>query len=84
MTNIILIRGYAIRQVRWWLYLERPIKSSHCTPTSNNIVEIFEKTLRGSFSSGNTRLAFATEMLMLNNTSSDYNKLNIDESFKYF
>ena len=53
-------------------------------PTSNNIVEIFEKTLRGSFSSGNTRLAFATEMLMLNNTSSDYDKLNIDESFKYF
>lgn len=47
-------------------------------------MEIFEKTLRGSFSSGNTRLAFATEMLMLNNTSNDYNKLNIDESFKYF
>ena len=53
-------------------------------PTSNNIMEIFEKTLPGGFSSINTRSASDTKMLMPNNKLIDYNKLNINESFKFF
>ena len=50
--------------------------------TSNNIVEIFEKTLAGSFSSVNTRLAFDTEILMPSISPDYYKKSNIDQSFK--
>ena len=53
-------------------------------PTSNNIVKIFEKTLAGRFSFVNTRLAFNTEILMLNLSSNDYSKLNIDQNFKAY
>ena len=36
-------------------------------PTSNEIVDIFENTLNGGFSSVNTRLGFDTEVLLPNN-----------------
>ena len=51
-------------------------------PINNTQMEIFEKTLCGGFSSVNTRLSFDTELLMPNLTRSDYEKMNIDESFK--
>ena len=35
-------------------------------PTSNKVIDIFEKTLTGDFSCVNTRLAFDTEMLLPN------------------
>ena len=51
-------------------------------PINNTQMEIFEKTLSGGFSSVNTRLSFDTELLMLNLTQNDYQKMNIDQSFK--
>ena len=45
-------------------------------------VEIFEKTLSGGFSCVNTRLSIDTEPLMLNLIEKDFNKMNIDQSFK--
>ena len=36
------------------------------------------------FSSVNTRLSFDTELLMPNLTKSDYQNMNIDQSFKAF
>ena len=53
-------------------------------PVDNTQMEIFEKTLCGGFSSVNTRLSFDTELLMPNLSKSDYEKMNIDESFKAF
>ena len=53
-------------------------------PINNTQMEIFEKTLSGGFSSVNTRLSFDTELLMPNLTQNDYQKRNIDESFKAF
>ena len=47
-------------------------------------MEIFEKTLSGGFTSVNTRLLFDTALLMQNLTQNDYQKMNIDESFKAF
>ena len=47
-------------------------------------MEIFEKTICGGFSSVNTRLSFDTEILMPNLTRADYDKMNIDESFKAY
>ena len=47
-------------------------------------MEIFEKTLSRGFSSVNTRLLFDTELLMPNLTQNDYQKMNIDQSFKAF
>ena len=47
-------------------------------------MEIFEKTLSGGFSSVNARLSFDTELLMPNLTQNDYQKMNIDQSFKAF
>ena len=47
-------------------------------------MEIFEKTVCGGFSAVNNRLAFDTEILMPNLKNSDYEKMNIDESFKAF
>ena len=35
-------------------------------PTSNEVVDIFEQTITGGFSSINTRLAFDTEILLPN------------------
>ena len=43
-------------------------------PTSNSIMEIFEKTLTDGFSCVNTRLTFCTEVLMPNLTDADYKK----------
>ena len=51
-------------------------------PTNNCHVEIFEKTLSGGFSCVNTRLSIDTEPLMLNLIEKDFNKMNIDQSFK--
>ena len=53
-------------------------------PINNTQMEIFEKTLCAGFSSVNTRLSFDTELLMPNLTKSDYEKMNIDESFKAY
>ena len=52
--------------------------------TNNSIMEIFEKTLTGTFSCVNTRLPFDTELLMPNLTESDYKKMSIDQSFKAY
>ena len=51
-------------------------------PTNNCHVEIFEKTLSGGFSCVNTRLSIDAEPLMLNLIEKDFNKMNIDQSFK--
>ena len=53
-------------------------------PVDNTQMEIFEKTLCGGFSSVNTRLSFGNELLMPNLTKSDYQNMNIDQSFKAF
>ena len=53
-------------------------------PINNTQMEIFEKTLYGGFSSVNTRPSFDTELLMPNLTKSDYQNMNIDQSFKAF
>ena len=53
-------------------------------PVDNTQMEIFEKILCGGFSSVNTRLSFDTELLMPNLTKSDYQNMNIDQSFKAF
>ena len=53
-------------------------------PTSNSIMEIFEKTLTSGFSCVNTRLSFDTEILIPNLTKADYKKMKIDESFKAY
>ena len=53
-------------------------------PINNTQMEVFEKTLSGGFSSVNTRLSFDTELLMPNLTQNDYQKMNIDQSFKVF
>ena len=53
-------------------------------PINNTQMEVFEKTICGGFSSVNTRLSFDTEILMPNLTKTDYDKMNIDESFKAY
>ena len=53
-------------------------------PINNTQMEIFEKTICGGFSSVNTRLSFDTENLMPNLSKTDYDKMNIDESFKAY
>ena len=40
-------------------------------PTSNEVVDIFEKTLTGGFSCVNTRLAFDTEILLRNSNENE-------------
>ena len=47
-------------------------------PTSNEIVDVFEKTLTGGFSCINTRLAFDTEILLLNSTEKTEDDSNKD------
>ena len=51
-------------------------------PTSNFIVEVFEKTVPEGFNGVNTRLVFESEILLPNYTHSQYNKMSLDESFK--
>ena len=51
-------------------------------PTKNFHVEIFEKT--GGFGCVNTRLLFDIVHLMPNLIEKDFNKMNIDQSFKAF
>ena len=53
-------------------------------PTKNNIIEIFEKTVTGGFGCVNTHLSFDTELLMPNYSTSDFDKMSIDESYKTF
>lgn len=50
-------------------------------PTWLNIIQFFEKTLIVGFSSVNMRAAFETEILLLNFSVKDMNKLNIHQSF---
>ena len=50
-------------------------------PINNVQMEVFEKTVCGGFSSVNNRLSFDTEILMPNLRASDYEKINIYESF---
>ena len=52
--------------------------------TNNCHVDIFENTLSGGFSCVNTRLSFDTELLMPNLIEKDFNKMNINQSFKAF
>ena len=52
-------------------------------PTNSCHVEIFEKT-SGGFSCVNTRLSFDTELLMPDLFEKDFDKMNIDQSFKAF
>ena len=47
-------------------------------PTSNEIVDVFEKTLTGGFSCVNNRLAFDTEILLLNSTEKTEDDSNKD------
>ena len=47
-------------------------------------METFEKTLSGGFSCVNTRLSFDSEILMANLTEKDFQKMNIDQSFKAY
>ena len=51
-------------------------------PTNNCHVEIFEKI--SGFSCVNTCLSFDMELLMPNLIKKDFNKMNIDQSFKAF
>ena len=53
-------------------------------PTDNKQMETFEKTLSGGFSCVNTRLSFDSEILMPNLTEKDFQKMNIDQSFKAY
>ena len=53
-------------------------------PTNNCHVKIFEKTLLGGFTCVNTRLLLDTKVLMPNLIEKDFNKKNIDQSFKAF
>ena len=52
--------------------------------TKNKIIEIFEKTVTRGFSCVNTHLSFDTELLMPNYSTSDFDKMSIDESYKAF
>lgn len=52
-------------------------------PTSNFIVEVFEKTVPEGFNGVNTRLVFESEILLPNYTHSQYNKMSIDLKFHY-
>ena len=47
-------------------------------------METFEKTLSGGFSCLNTRLSFGSKILMPNLTEKDFQKINIDQSFKAY
>ena len=54
-------------------------------PTSSEIIDIFEKTLTGGFSSVNTRLAFDTKTLLPNLSTLDNDGMNIlqkDHNYK--
>ena len=55
-----------------------------CSPTNNCQFKIFERTLSGGFSCVNTRLSFDTELLIPNLIEKDFNKMNVDQSFKAF
>ena len=50
-------------------------------PINNVQMEVLEKTVCGGFSSVDNRLSFDTEILMPNLRASDYEKMNIYESF---
>ena len=47
-------------------------------------MEAFEKTLSGGFSWVNTRLSIDSEIFMPNLTEKDFQKMNIDQSFKAY
>ena len=62
---------------------EQP-KTILALPTNNSIMETFEKTLGGDFSSISTWLSSNTELLMSNLTDAGCKKMNIDEIFKAY
>ena len=47
-------------------------------------MEAFDKTFSGGFSCVNTRLSLDSETLMPNLTEKDFQKMNIDQSFKAY
>ena len=53
-------------------------------PTNNSILGILEKTVTGGFSCVNTRLSFDSEILMPNLKKSDFDRININQSFTGF
>ena len=52
--------------------------------TNNEVVEVFERITTGRFDCISTRLAFDTEILMLNISRVEFDKMTIDESFQVF
>ena len=52
--------------------------------TNKDVVEMFENTLTGGFICVNTGLGFDTEIILPNHLQVDFNKMNINESFKAF
>ena len=52
--------------------------------TNNEVVEVFERITTGRFDCISTRLAFDTEILMLNISRVEFDKMTIDESFQAF
>ena len=60
-----------------WIQREQP-KVILALPTNNNQMEVFEKTVAGSFSCVNNRLLFDTEILMPNLSKKDYNAMTIN------
>ena len=51
-------------------------------PISNEVVDIFEKTLTGGFSCVNTRLAFDTEILLPNSNENEKNNV-LQKDYRY-
>ena len=81
--------GYNPRKVNWASKLIRCIQREQskiilALPTDNKQMETFEKTLSGGFSCINTRLSFDSEILMPNLTEKDFQKMNINQSFKAY
>ena len=68
------LSGFIQREQSKWILALR---------TKNCHLEIFEKA-SGGFSCVNTRLSFDIEYLMTNLIEKDFNKMNIDQSFKAF
>ena len=59
-------------------------KVNIASPTSNKVVDIFEKTLTGGLSCVNTRLAFDTEILLPNLTErNDGNDNVLQKDYRY-
>ena len=51
-------------------------------PTSNEVIDIFEKTLTGGFNCVNTRLAFDTEILLQNSNENENDDV-LQKDYRY-